>query len=236
MFGLFPIFWMSHVDVDSRCKTVGAKEKRHKWQHVTHTVKHYFTCIQFWLLCLHLWLPLSIICGFWLFLHATATCGTWPQEPHEPQGPEGGIPNRVDTKILKPGHYTILHWKWKGEMSKIWNDLIPSFLIMWWLSSKVCRDPVNPTFFFSQSSSHCSSSHKSPTELLARSLSPVSCPLHLPTLLCPPWHLCPTARPHSFSHPSPARVAEGSLCMHSLGDINPPSPHSHQTKEALTNR
>lgn len=67
-------------------------------------------------------------------------------------------------------------------------------------------------------------------------ISPVSCPLHLPTLSCPPWHLCPMARPHSSSHPSPARGAEGSLCMHSLGDINPPSPRSHQTKEALTNR
>lgn len=50
---------------------------------------------------------------------------------------------------------------------------------------------------------------------------PASCPLHFPTLPCPPWHLCPTTMPHSSSHPSPAREAEGLLCMCSLGDINP---------------
>lgn len=47
------------------------------------------------------------------------------------------------------------------------------------------------------------------------------CHMHFPTLQCPPWHLCPTARPHSSSHPSLARGAEGPLCMPSLGDINP---------------
>lgn len=50
---------------------------------------------------------------------------------------------------------------------------------------------------------------------------PIPCPLHYPTLLCPPWHLCPMAQPHPSSHPSLARGAEGPLCMHSLGDINP---------------
>lgn len=124
---------------------------RHKWQHVTHNVKQYFTCIQFSLLCLHLSLPPSIICGwpshavlivlkyheriFWLSdcISAshfsdwanTATCGTWPQEPHKPQGPEGAIPNRVNINIPKPWHQTILHWKQTWEMSKICNYLLP---------------------------------------------------------------------------------------------------------------
>lgn len=52
-------------------------------------------------------------------------------------------------------------------------------------------------------------------------LFPAFCSLCFPSLLCPPWHLCPKAWPHSSSHPSPARGAEGPLCMCSLGDINP---------------
>lgn len=177
----------------------------------------------------------------------TATCGTCPLEPRKLQHPEGATPNRAYIISPNPQHwasnYLALEANRGGEVKKSCNPSLPD-CFLWKFAVVVMRqmytngDPPASTSHLLSVSLLPPAAFSTPTAAVIPpwppALSPASCTS--PPSLCPPWHLCPTARPHSSSHPSPARGAEGPLCMRSLGDINPPSPRSHQTKEALTNR